>query len=158
MRGYDVNPASYPFVFLSIYPFMRIAAAFVFFLLSANLTFAQLEKTIHQTFDISEASTISLDLVGDFSVIPWAGNTILTETRIELYDASPSILNHFVEKEQRYLIKSDTLNGSIRLFSFDKKRDSIRTKNGLCAEIVQLKVYVPDNYEARNETTLVRVK
>lgn len=137
---------------------MKFLAPLAFFLLLANLSFAQLEKIIHQTFPLDGAGTITLDLAGDYSVVPWAGNTVMTETKIELYDASPSILKHFVEKEQRYLIKADTLKDEIRIFSSDKKRDAIRTKDGPCSEIVQVKVYVPDTFEAKSETTLVRIR
>jgi hypothetical protein len=135
------------------------------YLVSAFLLFfavfaaqGQQEKTIHQTFQVEEAPTILLELVGDYTIIQWAGNTVMTETRIELYDAPPAILNHFADKEQRYAIKSDTIGGSIKLYSADKKRDTIRTKNSSCTEIVKLKVFIPEDYEIQNQTTLVRTR
>ncbi len=137
---------------------MKLIAVLSFFLLSMNIASAQLEKTIHQTFDLQDAQTISLDLVGEYSIIPWAGDKVMTETKIELYDATPSILDHFVEKEERYLIKADTSQAAFHLYSANKKRDIIKTKTRQCMEVVQVKVYVPDSYEIRNGNTLVRIK
>lgn len=127
-----------------------------FLIFSTAAVFGQLEKTIHQTFEVGDASSIKLDLYGEYIVEPWAGSTLMTETKIELYEASPSILNHFVEKEQRYFIEADTTGGNFILRSFDKKRTAIRTRSGECFEIVKLKVYTPDNYAVKDETTLVK--
>lgn len=118
---------------------------------------AQLEKTIHQTFFIDDASSISVDLIGDsISIVPWAGNTILTETKVELYDASPSILAHFLEKEQRYAIEADTTTSTLKLFSVNQERKPIRTRTGECPEIVQIRVFYPDNFAKEGDTKLVK--
>ncbi|HFA51103.1 MAG TPA: hypothetical protein ENJ95_18985 [Bacteroidetes bacterium] len=124
----------------------------------ATLSFSQLEKTIHQTFDVSQSNAISFDLVSDSTVIvPWAGNNVLTETKIELYDASPSILKHFIEKDQRYAIQADSTSGVFRLSSVKMKREPIRTKNGECYENVQIRLFVPDDFELQGKNKLVRV-
>jgi hypothetical protein len=136
---------------------MKILLTALFTFLAAAATFAQVEKTIHQTFDIGESKSIVLDLAGDYSIHPWAGNTLMTETKVELYDASPAIMNHVYEKEQRYKIESDTLGGTIKLISFDKKREAIRTRSGTCTEIVHIKVFVPENFQSEGETTFVKV-
>lgn len=119
---------------------------------------AQLEKTIHQTFFVDDASVISVDLIGDsIAIVPWAGNTILTETKVELYDASPSILAHFLEKEQRYAIEADTATtNTLKLFSVNQERKPIRTRTGECPEIVHIRVFFPDNFEKESDTKLVR--
>ena len=137
---------------------MKIILTISSFLFSLSLAFRQMEKTIHQTFKLQDVQTISLDLFGEYIIVPWAGNTVMSETRVEIFDASPSILEHFVEKEQRYFIKADTSGNTMKLTSADKKRETIRTKNGSCTEKVQLKVYIPDEYLAQNETTFVLKK
>lgn len=136
---------------------MKYKLFFVFgaLVFSSVSCFGQLEKTIHQTFETGTRTTISLDLVGTFTVIPWAGSNVMTETRIELYNGSPSILNHFVEKDQRYFIETDTSATALTLVSHDKKRDSIKTNNGGCTEVVTVKVFVPEKFVARDEKTLV---
>ena len=123
-----------------------------------SLAQAQLEKTIHQTFFIDDVSSVSFELVSDsMAIVPWAGNTILTETKVELYEASPSILAHFMEKEQRYAIEADTTAGSFLLFSKNKERKPIRTRFGECPEIVYIRVFVPENFKKENETKLVKM-
>lgn len=121
---------------------------------------AQLEKVMHQTFEVGNMEGISLDLVGEYDIEKWAGNTIMTETKVELYEASPAILNHFVSKDKRYEILADTLNNQLVLSSLDKERKPIRTKTQECPEIVHVRVFVPDTFEMTGDSTqtLVRKK
>ena len=127
-------------------------------LLCTSLAQAQLEKTIHQTFFIEDFSSISVELVSDsMAIVPWAGNTILTETKVELYEASPSILAHFMEKEQRYAIEADTTGGAFQLYSVNQERKPIRTRFGECPEIVYIRVFVPDNFKKESDTKFVKV-
>lgn len=116
---------------------------------------AQLEKMIHQTFDLSEMDAVRLNLAGDVEIEKWAGNTIMTETHIKLYEASQGIMYYFV-KEGRYEIESDTMNEtSLRLKSKDMVRKPIKTKTGECYEEVLVKVYLPDDFEVDVNTDTV---
>lgn len=119
---------------------------------------AQLEKVMHQTFEVGEVETISLDLVGEYDVEEWAGNTIMTETKVQLYEASPAILNHFVTKAKRYEISADTLDRNLLLASMDKERKPIRTKTQECYELVKLKIFVPDTFEMTGDSVRTLVK
>ena len=130
-------------------PIMLLCLAF-----TAN---AQLEKIMHQTFEISEAEDITIDLMGDYAIEHWAGNTIMTETKVELFEASPAILKHFVEKAKRYNVATESINdNSIRLYSTDKERKAIRTKFGECYELVNIRVFIPENYEILNDSLLTK--
>lgn len=132
---------------------------FLLFLLSFSIAQAQLEKVMHQTFEVGNVESIALDLVGEYSVEKWAGNTVMTETKVELYEASPAILNHFVSKDKRYEVIADTLNNQLLLSSLDKERKPIRTKKKNstnedgsietkeCPEIVNMRIFLPDTYE-----------
>jgi hypothetical protein len=126
-------------------------------LLFAAACFGQLEKTIHQTFDLEGKTTIQLDLFGQYNIVPWAGNNVLVETKIQLYNSSAPVLSHFVEKDKRYHIEADTASaGTIILVSHDKKRAALRTKTGAeSIEVVETKVFVPDTFIVRDERTLV---
>ena len=132
---------------------------FIFLLYFSNISFAQLEKTIHQTFEVKEKTVISLDLIGDSTlIVPWAGNTILTETKIELYDASPSILKHYIEKDQRYVIEADTTGSSLLLFSKTKERKPIKTQKGACFEQVKIRVFVPEDFKQESLNKYVKTE
>ncbi len=126
--------------------------SFLFLSISAN---AQLRKTVHQTFEVGDARNINLDVFGDYEVESWPGNTIMSETKIELYDASPHILKFFLEEKERYKL---TLNGegeeSISLVSNDKERRGIQYKGKECFEAVKLKLYIPEDFVAVNPKTL----
>lgn len=135
---------------------MKILLTAVFTFIAVTLSFAQLEKTIHQTFEVGDAEKISLDLFGEYDLVFWAGNNIMSETKIELYSSSASIFNHFIDKEQRYLIQADSSSGIITLQSHDKKRIPIRTKSGECTEIVHLRLFIPEKFAVENENTLVK--
>ena len=126
--------------------------SFLFISISAN---AQLKKTVHQTFEIGEARNINLDVYGEYEIEAWPGNTIMSETKIELYDASPHILKFFMEEKERYKL---TLNGegeeSINLVSNDMERRSIQYKGNDCYELVKVKLYIPEDFVAVNPKTL----
>ena len=129
--------------------------AFLFLFLSHTAS-AQLEKTIHQVFEVGENQRISLNLAGEVTLVPWAGNTIMTETKVELHEASPSILKHFIEVEQRYAIESESSSDGLLLYSHDQERKEIRTRTGICPEIVHVRVFIPDEFEKQGENTLVK--
>ena len=139
----------------------RISFVFICLFTFSNAQ-AQLEKVMHQTFEVGDdMEGISLDLVGDYSIEKWAGNTIMTETKVKLYEASPAILNHFVTKGKRYEILADTLSSRLVLSSFDKEREPIRrSKDKECFEEVNVRIFVPDTFEMTSDSTktLVRKK
>ena len=128
------------------------------FLLLSTCAWGQLQKLIHQTFELDDASQVDLDLYGEYEVQEWAGNTILTETTIKLYDASPGILNHFVEKG-RYNIKSEFAGEQLKLISADKERSPIKTnkEEGTEAfEEIKLRVFIPDILKKIGESTWIK--
>ncbi|MGK0364352.1 MAG: hypothetical protein ACI85O_001409 [Saprospiraceae bacterium] len=126
--------------------------SFLFLNISAN---AQLKKTVHQTFEIGEARNINLEVYGEYEIESWSGNTIMSETKIELYDASPHILKFFMKEKERYML---TLNGegeeSVNLVSNDKERRSIQYKGKECFEQVKVKLYIPEDFIEINPKTL----
>lgn len=123
----------------------------------STCAFGQLQKLLHQTFELGTATQISLDLYGEYEIQVWAGNTILTETTIKLYDASPGILNHFVEKG-RYDIKSQLTSDALKLTSEDKERSPIKTnkkeeEGKVSFEEVKLRLFMPDTFKKTGENT-----
>lgn len=138
------------------YILMKPLVTSLFIVFSFCSAFGQLGKTIHQTFEVGESKSIALQVLGDVTIVPWAGNTIMTETKVELYDASPSILKHFLEVERRYEIEASDSTANLQLRSFDQERKEIRTRNGVCPEIVHVKIFVPEEFVKQDEQTLVR--
>lgn len=111
---------------------------------------AQMKRTIYETFEIDSAATVVLDLVGftDIEIKAWAGNTVLTEVNIEIYDASPEILNYFVELG-RYKFAFERKDDNAAIATQVRERKVIKTKESGpsgCQELVNVRVFVPDNY------------
>jgi len=135
---------------------MKIFMALFISLFYFQISSAQLTKVLHQTFDIGEAETVSLGITGEYKIEKWAGNTIMTETSIELYDATPNILKYFV-KAGRYEIEGEENNTSYKLASKNAERKAIRTKQGECYEFVKIRVFVPEDFDIVNDNSLVRM-
>jgi len=113
---------------------------------------AQNQKYIHQTFELDTATSLVLDLRGDFVVEKWVGSSIMVETRARLYDASADIFEHFLEAG-RYEIESTLKNGALTLSSKDKVRAPIKTTKGVCREEVQVRIFIPEDLEQSSSNT-----
>ncbi len=125
-------------------------------LLSFQTINAQLSQVIHQTFDIDEATSISLNLVGEYEIEKWPGNTIMTETSVQIYDATPSILKHFISAG-RYEILGESTDDSYGLTAKDSERKAIQTRRGDCYEFIKMRVFVPEDFDVVDQKNLVRV-
>ncbi len=112
---------------------------------------------MHQSFEIEELDQIKLDLVGEYEIVEWAGNSILIETNIELYSASRDIYNFFKE-QGRYDVEADSSANLINLKSVDKVRKPIKTRKGECFEIIRVRVLVPEDFNIIDQNTLVRAE
>lgn len=134
---------------------MKLTSLILTFLFFANICSAQLAESLHQAFEIDDFNTVQINLKGEVEVETWAGNTILTETKIKLYDASPGILNYFI-KLGRYEIENKTSSQQVNLVSKDIVRRPIKTKNGDCFEEVRIRVFLPEDFEAKSETVWKR--
>lgn len=106
----------------------------------------QLQRILHQTFETDSIQQIQVDIDWELVTKPWAGNNILTETQVKLYDAGNAVFEFHITNG-RYRIIADTLaEGSIRLRLMFDERVPIQTKNGICLEEVNLTIYLPDRY------------
>ncbi len=125
---------------------MKKVLAIGVFLMGVNVSHAQLQKIIHKTFALDSAETVQLDLYGDDYVIEtWAGDNILTETKIKLYNASKTILKFFLEKG-RYDIEGKLEENILTLRSIDKNRPPIKNKEVNCYEVISLRIFMPDTF------------
>ncbi|MEY3050813.1 MAG: hypothetical protein RLY31_598 [Bacteroidota bacterium] len=125
-------------------------------LLLQGAAHAQLEKTIHQTFETGTAGEVRLDLYGEYEVIAWAGNFIMTETKIEIFNATSYIFNYLIDRQNRYLVESSQSDGIFHLYSHDKKREVIRTKSGDCEEKIIMKVFIPEKFISNGSLTYLK--
>jgi len=117
---------------------------------------AQISKTFHQSFELQpNTTTVAIDLDGEIAFETWNSNTILIETNLKVYDASPNIINHFV-KNGRYEIDGNQADGMLTISPKDSERKPIRTRKGECFEELVVKMYVPEEFDLSNPKRITR--
>ena len=124
----------------------RILLPFFGLFLAAPALFGQMERTLYQSYEIDSVRSVNLDFTQDFDLYAWAGNTILIETHVQLFEASPTLLDFFI-KQKRYQIDMVRGTEEASLAPLLPDRKPIRTARGECTEIVTVKVFVPDTFE-----------
>jgi len=129
--------------------FNRLILTFFSIWLAISAT-AQMERTVYQVFEVDSVQTITLDIV-NFTypeLHVWAGNSVLTEANIQVWDASPEIVNDLI-KAGRYEFESEKAGELLRIFTKQRKREDVR-RQGTPSKFVEqttIKVFVPDIYE-----------
>lgn len=111
---------------------------------------AQMERTVYQVFEVDSIQTVTLDIVGFTypELHVWAGNNILTEANVQVWEATPEVVNQLI-KDGRYAFESETTGEMLRIFTKVRKREDfklpgMKTK---CVEQTTVKVFIPDIYE-----------
>jgi hypothetical protein len=118
-----------------------------FFLALSPFVHAQMERTVYQSFEIDSMETLIFDLVGDYELIVWAGNSVLTETNVQISHASPSILDYLIENGRYEILpKLEPTTASFTTKNKDRKPIKNASKTE-CIEVITLKVFVPDTFE-----------
>jgi uncharacterized protein (DUF1786 family) len=120
-------------------------------------SFAQLEKTIHQTFNVNDAKNIGITMNNEYEIQTWPGDAVLVETNIKLENATSAILNFAVDSGRYVIVFEDNGNGST--FTLKEKatnRPKLSSKNGLVNEMVTVKIFIPEDFDASNKALLVK--
>lgn len=111
---------------------------------------AQMERTVYQVFEVDSIQNVSLDIVGFTypELHVWAGNSIMTEANIQVWEAAPEVVNELI-KQGRYAFDSEKNGDLLRVFTKVRKREDfklpgMKTK---CVEQTTVKVFIPDIYE-----------
>jgi len=117
---------------------------------------AQVKKTIHQTFELSDENTeVNLDIFDEFEVEEWSSNNIMIVTTATLESGIQHILDFYV-REGRYDVEKSGEETSLTLTSKDKVRKGMKYKETTIYEIVKMKLFIPENYELQGKTRLVK--
>lgn len=111
---------------------------------------AQMERTMYQVFEVDSAQTVQFEIAGEYEVLEWAGNSILVETNVQIWDASREILGHLI-KDGRYDLATDSTLApnpkQVKIFTKHLDRKPIKRLDGQkCLEIAVTKIFVPDAF------------
>ena len=143
---------------------MRLPLLLSLFLLLIfnNIAKAQMERTMYQVFEVDSTQTVHLDVAGEYEVLAWAGNSILVETNVQIWEASREILSHLI-KDGRYDLTTDSTNipnpKEIRIFTKHLDRKPIKRLDGQkCLEIAVTKIFVPDTFAISDDKKLLKRK
>lgn len=108
------------------------------------------QQTIHQVFPLDSVETIRLDLYDPYQPQEWEGHQLMIRTTVKLYRANDGILKYFVDNNRYHLL--DTVQTKqLMVWSEDKERRTIKSREGECYEQVEVVVYLPKNYEKQGE-------
>jgi len=127
---------------------MRILLWLAVLVLADTTAYTQLVKTLHQVFEVPDsATTLSFSLYekDKFEAVPWAGNTIMTESNIKLYYASRGVFDFFLDKG-RYNFESREGGDTLVVAAQDIKRQDIKSGNAQCYEEVAIRIFIPDDF------------
>lgn len=123
--------------------------ALLFFTLASLRLSAQMERTVYQVFEVDSIQTVVLDIVGFTypELHVWAGNNILTEANVQVWEASPEIVNYLID-QGRYAFDSEKKEDVLRVFTKIRKREDIKLPGmkTKCVEQTTVKVFIPDIY------------
>lgn len=138
---------------------MRIFSIGFFYIFFFQVANAQLTKVLHQTFEIDSVDKVTLNLVGEYELEKWAGNNILTETKIEIYNTTPGTFKFLIKEKGRYDIVAEINGITGSLFSYDSERRAIKNKETgkECYEIIKVKIFVPDDFNIDDPVNLIRM-
>ncbi len=127
-----------------------------FIILGTVVSQAQIRHTFHETYNLKEIQSVSLDLEGDVKYLSWKGTSLMIEVTIQLENANKGTLNYLVKEKKRYDLKSNSTNATLSVESLHKDRKAVMTRDGTCDEYVGITVYYPDEFEVEGENTLKR--
>lgn len=122
----------------------------------AFLSNAQVKKTLHQTFELPDENTeVALDIYDEFEVEEWSSNNIMIVTTATLESGIQHIFDFYI-REGRYDVEKSGEETSMTLTSKDNVRKGMKYKDVMIYEIVEMKLFIPEEYELQGKNRLVK--
>ena len=129
------------------------------FLAISLVTFAngQDGKTFFQTFNVQEINNVEIRIPNEFVIEKWVNQTsILIESTIQLTNIPEAAYRHIMQSGRYDLTELDDEGDNLVIVAKNPDRNIIRTDAGEAVESVLITIYVPEDFELINETTIVR--
>lgn len=139
---------------------MRTVLVLALGLLAGAPALAQLKKTLHQTFEVPDSAAFLVFglFEGDtYTIQPWAGNNIMTESQVSVYSSTQPVFDHLVENG-RYRFEAREGRDTFGLFSHDLKRLAIRAAGMQAFEEVEVRIFIPDSFRKIGDRVYSRPK
>lgn len=135
---------------------LKLLGILLFINLGYITSWAQVSKTIHQTFTLEDAEKVNINVIGtDVEMKETKGSRILVETHIKISVPNEALLNYIVNSGRYDLLKEvDNTTGEITLKS-KKTRDALIIKGKEVSEELSYTIYMPTSIKFANNSTLV---
>jgi hypothetical protein len=119
---------------------MRHFLLFTLLFLSQTI-FSQISRTTYEVIPSENITHVNVQMDGDVVVERWTGDRVMIETKVDIYNASNSLVE-FLIKEGRYELDKQPAGSSITL-SNRKNNKAITIKGIMVSEILKQRVFVP---------------
>jgi hypothetical protein len=120
---------------------MRHFLLFTLLFLSQTI-FSQISRTTYEVIPSENITHVNVQMDGDVVVERWTGDRVMIETKVDIYNASNSLVE-FLIKEGRYELDKQPAGSSITL-SNRKNNKAITIKGIMVSEILKQRVFVPE--------------
>ena len=124
----------------------RLTALLFLLALGGATADAQFAKTIHRTFPTAGAEQISIRLADSLTVERWAGNVVLVQTDVRLFNASEGLFRYLTGEAGRYEVTVSREGNMLNVLSAEPQRMAIETDLGLLQEEIHVKVLLPEDF------------
>ncbi|CAA6805838.1 MAG: Unknown protein [uncultured Aureispira sp.] len=135
---------------------LKVYITLLFCWVCMGISFAQVTKTLHQTFTLDAAEKVNINVVAkSVEMKETNGSRILVETKVMISLPNARLLD-FVCNSGRYdLIKRmDETTRELTIAS-KKTNDILIIKGEECVEILEYVIYMPTSVKFANNSTLV---
>ena len=114
-------------------------------------------KTFFQTFNIKEINNVEFRIPNEFTIKKWVNQTsILVESTIQLTNIPDATYRHIMQSGRYDLTELDDEGSNLVIVAKNPERNIIRTNSGEAVESVSITIYVPEDFELINDTTISR--
>lgn len=125
----------------------RITAVFISCLFIGSVALnAQIHDRLHWVFPVDSVQQIDFDIVDRYEVENWDGNQIMVTSEITVYNATKGIVRFFLEDNRRWDVIDTLLGTTLLIDSYHSRRAPIVSGGEECYEVVQVKVFVPNDF------------
>ncbi|MEL6971960.1 MAG: hypothetical protein AAFZ63_22960 [Bacteroidota bacterium] len=107
---------------------------------------AQIHDRLHWVFPVDSVDQIDFDLVDPYEANSWDGNQIMVTSEVTVYNATKGIVRFFMEDDRRWDVIDTLMGTTLLLDSYHSRRAPIVSGGDQCYEVVQVKVYIPNNF------------
>lgn len=127
----------------------KIFTLFILSFLTVQMSVAQSQKTFVKSL-VANASTVSVNLVGDTEVTEWDEQFIRVTTTIELTNFNEEILKRLVSVG-RYTLETTTKDG-VMMINMPKLSTKVTIKGQILNEVLRYEILVPQGITVETRT------